>query len=651
MAYHLLFQEYRPPMTMLDRMRRHRNWLKWSLALVCLAFVVFYIPDFLQDTGAGAAPSEVIADVDGREITAGEFRRVYQNRLQSYRAAYGGSLNEQLLKQLGIDQQILQQMVDEQAAIAEAQRVGLRVSDEEVRERLVAIPSFQENGRFIGEQRYRQLLRMQRPPVSPAEFEDSLRRGLLVDKLRSALTDWITVADAEIEREHRRRNEKVKVELVAFQADKFRGEVTANDQDISSHYEANKNGYKTPEKRKVRFVLVDTQALRMKVNVAPQEVEQYYTDNLQQYSTPEQIRASHVLLKTEGKTEADVRKQAEDILAKARAGADFAQLATKFSEDDASAKQGGDLDYFGRGRMVREFEEAAFALQPGQISDVVKTQYGFHVIKLTDRKAAATRPIDEVRPQITEQLKWERAQTQAADVAAAIESEVDEPADLDAVAKTRGLRVQESGFFAREEPMAGVGPAPEVAAAAFELEPGSVSGAVRAPQGFIVLAVTARQDPYVPKLQEVRDRVREDVIKKKALEAARQKAAGLAAGLKAAPDFAAAAKAAGLEPRTSELLTRGAALPDVGVSAAVEQAAFALPAGGVSDPIATDNAIAIVKVVERQEPPALDAATKDSLRNDLLSDRRSRFFTSYMTKAKERMTIRINRETLKRVVA
>ena len=638
-------------MTMLDRMRRHRNWLKWSLALVVLAFVIFYIPDFLEDTGAGAAPGEVVADVDGRQITAGEFRRVYQNRLQSYRAAYGASMNEQLLKQLGIDQQILQQMVDEQAAVAEAQRLGLRVTDEEVRERLVRIPTFQENGQFIGEQRYRQILRMQRPPLSPAEFEDNLRRGILTDKLRGAVTDWITVTDTEIEREHRRRNEKVKVEVVALQSDKFRGDVTASDQELASHFEANKNSYKTPEKRKIRFILVDTQSLRAKIQVSPQDVERSYNENIQQYTTPEQIRASHVLLKTEGKNEADVRKQAEDILAKARAGADFAQLATKLSEDEASAKQGGDLDYFGRGRMVREFEDAAFALQPGQISDIVKTQYGFHVIKVVDRKAGATRTLDEVRPQIVEQLKWERAQAQAADTAATIESEVRRPADLDAAAKARGVKVQETGFFAREEPIAGIGPAPEVAAAAFDLEVNAVSGAVRAPQGFVVLAVKQKQDPYLPKLAEVRDRVREDVVKKKALDAARQRAAALAATLKSAPDFAAAAKAAGFEARASELVARGAALPDIGISAAAEQAAFSLPVGSVSDPISTGSAVGILKVLQRDAPPALDASTKDSLRSDLLNDRRSRFFSSYMTKAKEKMTIRINRETLKKVVA
>src|SRR5437762_4549017 len=148
-------------MTMLDRMRRHRDWLKWSLFLVCVAFVLFYIPDFLRGSGADASSSDTIAQIDGREITSGEFRRTYQAQLQAYRSAYGGQMNEQLLKQLGVEQQILQQMVDERAALAEAGRLGITASDEEVRRRILTYPAFQDNGAFIGEQRYVQLLRMQ----------------------------------------------------------------------------------------------------------------------------------------------------------------------------------------------------------------------------------------------------------------------------------------------------------------------------------------------------------------------------------------------------------------------------------------------------------------------------------------------------------
>src|SRR5213593_3462027 len=189
MAYHGVFI-LGALMTMLDRMRRHKNWLKWSLALVCLAFVIFYIPDFLRGSGADAASGDTIAKVEGHEITGGEFRRTYQAQLQAYRSAYGGNMSEQLLKQLGVDQQILQQMVDERASLAEATRLGISVSDDEVRQRILSMPAFQDNGAFIGEARYQQLLRMQRPPLTSAEFEDNVRRGLSVEKLRASVTDW-----------------------------------------------------------------------------------------------------------------------------------------------------------------------------------------------------------------------------------------------------------------------------------------------------------------------------------------------------------------------------------------------------------------------------------------------------------------------------
>src|SRR3989442_831364 len=161
-------------MTMLDRMRRHKAWLKWRLVLVVLAFIIFYIPEFLRDDGKNVGAGDTIAKVEGRTITSGEFKRTYQAQVQAYRSAYGGQMSEQLLKQLGIEQQILQQMVDEQASLAEAERLGVAASDEEVRQRIFAVPAFQENGHFIGDARYQQLLRMQRPPLTPSDFEEGI---------------------------------------------------------------------------------------------------------------------------------------------------------------------------------------------------------------------------------------------------------------------------------------------------------------------------------------------------------------------------------------------------------------------------------------------------------------------------------------------
>jgi peptidyl-prolyl cis-trans isomerase D len=641
-------------MTMLDRMRRHKAWLKWSLALVVLAFIIFYIPAFLGRDGSGqdgATLTDAVATVDGREISVADFQRTYQSQIQMYRSAYGGNISEQMLKQLGIDQQILQQMVDEQASLAEAARQGIDVSDSELAARIVSYPSFQENGQFIGHDRYAALLRMSRPPMTPEEFERGLRDSVTVEKLRAAITQWITVTDQDVEQEFQRRNEKVKLEVVSVGIDSFRPKVTVTDAELGTYFEANKEKYRLGEKRKIRYVLVDIDVLRGTVKPTEREISRSYNDGIELYSTPEQVRASHILLKTEGKKEDEVKAKAEQILKEAKAGGDFAALAKKYSEDEASAKNGGDVDFFARGRMDPAFEEAAFALQPGQISDLVKSQFGFHIIKVTDKKAGTVRSLDEVRPQIIDQLTFEKAQSKATDMAEAMQNEIKTPADLEKAGASRGFKVQESGFFLREEPILGLGPSPQVAAEAFTLKTGAVSGAVRTPRGYAFLTVVGSQPPRIPSLDEVKERVKEDVTKQKARELAMQKAAALAASLKATGDTAKAAKAAGLEVKTTELIARESPLPEIGVSREVDAVAFAMPAGATSDPIATENAVLVVKVVEHKQPtPAELAAARDGVRNELLNSRRGAFFAAYMQKVKAKMKIQVNRENLQRVI-
>jgi peptidyl-prolyl cis-trans isomerase D len=639
-------------MTMLDRMRRHKNWLKWSLAIVVVAFVALYIPSFMKNQKLdGASPYGVVASVEGRDITVARFRRVYQQQMQAYRNAYGGSMDERLLRQLGVDQRIVQQLIEEEAALAEARRQGITVSDTEVRARILSFPAFQENGHFIGNERYRQLLQIQNPPINPSEFEEEVRRNVLVEKLQGALTDWITVADADVTAEFNRRNEKVKLAVVAFPADKFKDDVAVTDAEVASHFEANKDTYKIPEKRKIKYALIDLQSIRQRTTVSAQDVQRYYEDNQQQYSTPEQVRASHILLKTEGKDDAAVKKQAEDVLAKVKGGADFAALATKLSEDEVSASKGGDLDFFARGAMVKEFDDVAFSLKPGETSGLVKSQFGYHIIRVTDKKPASTRSLDESRVQIEEILKSERAQKEAERISTELAGKLTKPQDLDTVAKGRGLTVNETGLFARDEPIAGIGMAPAVGNRAFEMKVGEVSEAIRSQNGFVFITVTGTQESRVPSLDEVKARVRQDVQKAKAVEAARQKATAIAAQLKAATDFAAAAKTAGLEAKTTDLIVRGAAVPDVGMSPAVDAAAFALPQGGVSDPIVTDTGAVIVKVLEKKTPTADELKTgRDAVKSELVNQQKQRFYGSYMTKARERMTIKSNPQVIAQVI-
>jgi peptidyl-prolyl cis-trans isomerase D len=550
-----------------------------------------------------------------------------------------------------VEQQVLQQLVDERAALAEADRVRIGVTDEEVRQHILHMPELQENGAFIGEQRYLQLLRMQRPPIEPSDFEDQVRRSLVIDKLRASMTDWVSVSDTDLEQEYHRRNDKVKLAVVSIGADTFLSQVSATDAEVASYFDAHQNDFKVAEKIKIRYVLVDVDALRQKVVVSPNTVERAYNDNIEQYSTPEQVRASHILFKTEGKDDAAVKAQAEQVLTQAKSGADFAELARKYSEDEGSAKNGGDLDYFSRGRMVPEFEQVAFALDQGQTSDLVHSQYGYHIIKVVDKKPGTTRTFEEVRQQILDQLAYEQAQAQSGDLAETLANEIKAPADLDRAAKAHGLAVQESGFFAGDEPVAGLGPLPP-GARVFDLKPGQVSSAIQASRGFVILTPVAKQDAYVPKLDAVKDRVREAVVKSKAKDLSRQKAAAVAEKLKASPDVEKAAKDSGVDVKTTELIARGQPILDLGIAPAVEAAAFSLPQGAVSDPVTTDNGAAVVKVLEKHTAtPEEWTAARAQFRDQVLSDRRNRFFSAYMVKAKQRMNIEINRQTLQKATS
>lgn len=630
-------------MTMLDRMRRHKAWLKWSLGLVVVAFVALVPGVGMSPMGSDGLPPDVLARVGDYEITLQQFRQIYLRQLQAYRLQTGGDISEDVLRSLGVDRQILQQLIDEYAALAEADRLGLRVSDAEVRERVLTLPAFQVDGRFIGEEQYRMLLQRQRPPISTAQFEEDIRRSILIERLQAAVTGWVSVSEAEIADEHRRRTERVRVDLVAFRANDYRDEVDATDADIELLYDEDSLLYQVPEKRRLRFLLVDEAAIFDSITPGEDELQAYYDTNLSQYRTPGQVRASHILLRTEESDAAEVEARAASLAARARGGEDFAALAREFSEDEGTAGNGGDLGTFGRGRMVPEFEAAAFAMAPGEISDPVESAFGFHVILVTEADEEVTEPFEEVRESIANILKQERASSRARSLAQAIAAEVTTPDDLDRAAAARGYEVQESGFAAPGEPILGLGLAREVSDSAFRMEPGEVAGPIPSPSGPAFVTVVATQDPYVPPLDEVRDDVREDVIRKKALTMAQERAAEAARALREADDFVAAAEAADYAIGSSDLVARGAPLPEVGISAAVEAVAFEMDPGAVSEPIEAGNTVAVVRLAEREEASATDLdEQRETLRDQLVAARQGQFYSAYMTRVKERLAIDVD---------
>ena len=410
------------------------------------------------------------------------------------------------------------------------------------------------------------------------------------------------MADADVDEEYRRRNEKVKLDLAVFTANQFRAGIQPTDAELEAQFKANPETYRVPEKRRVRYLNIDVGGCcRPRMTVTPQEVEARYNQNNQTYSTPEQVRASHILFKTEGKDEAAVRKEAEAVLAKVKGGADFAALAKQYSEDDQSKPQGGDLDYFGRGAMAQEFEDAAWALDVGKISEIVKTPFGFHIIKLTDKKAATTRTLDEVRPQIEDQLRWEKAQAEAQRIGDEIAKEIDDPADLDTVAQSARADRRRLGSVlpSRSRSPASASRRPS-RSEAFTLEQGKVSGKLRTNQGFAFIALTEIKPAYAAEArrsegQGPRRRHPRESRRSRA-DPRRHDGAGRRQG-----QLRRRRQGRGRRSEDDRAHHPRLRVPEVGASGAVDDAVFALKAGETTAPISTDNAVVVARVTERQD--------------------------------------------------
>lgn len=630
-------------MTMLDRMRRHKAWLKWTLALAGFALLVLGFPLIQPPPETPGTLTDVLAQVGDQEITVGEFQTLFRRQLQSYQVQSGGEITADLLRSMGIDRQLLQQVIDEYAALQEAARLGVTVSDAEVREAIVSLPAFQQDGEFIGEAAYLQMLRMQQPPLSPADFEENVRRSLMLQRLQAALTDWITVSDDDVEREHVRRNERVRLSAVSFRADDFREGLDATDDDVAALFEQNANDYLVPEKRRLRFVLIDVPALKAAFTPSDADVQAYYDNNLDRYTEEVDLRVSHILLRTQDAELAEVQAQAESIVAEARNGADFAELARRYSEDEGTRDAGGDLGRITRGQMVPEFEGAAFALEQDEVSDPVTSMFGVHVIKATEKTGGATQTLDDVRDAIVDILQQESADARALALAEAMSLEIDEAVDLEAAAARRGLEAQESGFAALGEPVLGLGFSSEVTTQAFQLAEGEVAGPIPTPTGPAFVTVTGIQAPYVPPLEEVEARVRDDVIRRKAFVLAQERADAVAAVLQDADDFGAAAEAEELDVNESGLIARGAAVPGVGVNAQVEAVAFSLVPGETSDPVLTGNSAVVLHLHEREDAdPAALQTSRERLRSEMILERQNQFYGAYMENAKARIPISID---------
>jgi len=620
---------------MLDFMRRQRSQLKWVWVILIFIFsvslVLLYIP-------AGDLPnvsvSTDVASIGGESISAREFQTAYRASVDRMR----GQITPEMMRAFHFERQILDNLITQHVMTDEAKRLGLDVTPAEVEQKILENPVFRENGVFIGRARYEAILSQNN--FSVEDFESAMTNEILRDKLRSFVTASVSVTDKDAEEEYKRRNEKAKIDYFVIDAAKLDNKVTVSEKDERDYYEKNKAKYTIPEKRKAKYVFFESLKLRAESKATDDELRQYYEQHKDEYTLPERAKAQHILFKTQGKTPEEIEKikeKARGVLERAKKGEDFSSLAKQYSEDSTAAA-GGDLGDFGHGQMVPEFEKAAFSLGVGAISDLVQTQFGIHIIKVNSKQERRERPFEEMKEAVRPIVETRKAEQKGSEVAQQAAVDLVSNKDLDAVAKKYNAQVKETPLIEPGQAIPDLGNAAELDRRMFTMNKGEIGTAVQVDRGYVVPQVVDIVAAHPASFEEARDKVAVDVKAEKTKELAAAKAKQAEEMFKSGKDLAATAKAVEAEIKTSDLVTRGSAIPEFGSIGELDKEVFSLPIGKPGTPLSVSGKTIAFAVKERQAINPDDMKKSlDSVRSEILPQRRDLYFTAYIQDVRKKM--------------
>lgn len=624
-----------------------------------VAMVIYLIPGFLT-TDASTATG-VLAQVGDQQLTLAE---VQQEANLAARQQFPRGVPEMLLPLF--TQRAAEQLIARKAMLAEASRLGLKVSDEELADELrhgsFATEIFPK-GQRISMEEYESFVQ-NNFQMGVQQFEALISDDLLIRKLRSLIEGGITVSNAELQRDYLLRNTKVKLQYAVLTPEEISKEINPTESELRAYFESHKGRYANAvsEKRKARYALISVAALQGQVAVTRDDLQLYYNEHQDQFRMPEQVNVRHILIKTPspgagGKVDPKgveaARARAQDLLKQLKAGAKFEDLAKKYSEDLGSASKGGLYEGVERGRMVPEFDKAAFSLPKGQISDLVQTSYGFHILRVENHQPARVRSLDEVKPEIEGAVALEKAARTAETLARTLESE-SRTLGLEKAAAKHSLAVLTTDYFGRGDSLPGVGAAPEFLETVFAARKDSPPTLARVEQGYALVEVTDIKPPAAPTLVEIRSTVAGDFKEERSASLLFTRTQELADRAHAEHDLARAAKELGAKLETSEPVAPEGQVPEIGQMTGPASAAFTMKPGEISGPIRAGANGVVLSVIERHEPSLAEfEQSKDQLRERLLATRRADLMEVYVENLRERMKkdgrLKINQKEMDRI--
>ena len=616
------------------------------LLIFCGAMVITLIPGGLGSDLMGQPSQGVVAKVAGQDVTRQEVQARAKALVQQQGPQYAAMANQLIPMFLP---QAAQQLITSKAIVAEAQRLGLKATEADVRDELEHgryAATFFPGGKFIGQQAYEGLLEQNNLTVEG--FERDVRNEVLQQKLVALVAGGASVSDAEIRQQFVKTGTKVKFTYAVLAEDDIKKGLHPTDDELKAYYTRNKGTYNNaiPEKRKIEYALLDKSKVLAEVQVTNDDLRSYYDNHRDQYRVPEEVKVRHILIKTpspgaDGKVDEkaveEARKKAEDVLKQVKAGGKFEDLAKKYSEDPGSGKQGGDLGWIGRGRTVAEFEKAAFSLHKGQISDLVKSSFGFHIIEVEDKHEAHVKTLDEVKGEIEPLIRQQKAGRLMETAGNALLDQA-RSIGLEKAAAAKSLSVVTTDFVSRSEVLPGIGVSPQFSDAVFAEREKAPPDLAQLSQGAVVFQVVAIHPPATPSFEEIRSRVESEFKNERANILLTQKTQELSDRAKAEHDLKRAAKELGAVVKASDFVPPDGQVPDVGSMTGPASVAFTMKPGDIGGPITNANNGVVLSLMEKQEPTEQDfAAQKDQIRDSLLRNKQQDLFGLFLSNLRQRM--------------
>jgi len=604
--------------------------IKIAFGVIILSFIIGYTMLTSPTDQRAAQGREVAARVNGDEISYDSFQSSYSNLYNLYQNIYQGKFNAALEKQLNLPRQAMRQLIDEALLIQQAQKLNLEVSEDELIDSIAQYDAFQVDGKF-NRDRYLEVLNYQR--MNPEQFEVTQRRKLLTQKVRSNLQQGVSISDTELADAFHQENDKINLSYVWLTPALVESKVKVTDEGLKQFFDQNIEKFRIAEKVSLRYLQFDPDRYENEVGTGTdEELQRYYRRNLDQFDIKEQVRAAHILLRIEKDADAvTIQKRhdlADKLLKQLQDGADFAQLAKTYSDDKSNAANGGDLGTFGRGTMVNEFEEAAFALRPGQLSPVIQTPFGFHIIKVTEYTEPGVKPQVDVMDEVKAGLILEKSRQLAYEKAMDAYNINRKTGDLETAATANDLGIKESGFFSANDAIDGIGRVPEISQAAFTLKENQLARPIQTTQGVFLFTLKGRQPSHLPELSKVKLTVEQAYRSEQAQSLAKELADKLLKQATEQKNLATAAKKLKLTVEESGDFSRsfGYFIPRIGSSEELSNEAFSLTEEApVAKDVYTINGkflVTSLKSAQTADFDAQDKTDREQLKNRLLTEKK-----------------------------